>query len=145
MIRALTTNDAATVAAISRAARFDAIPGYPDLHTPAEDRAFYRSQIDEGDGFGEVDEAGQMRGFVLWRGQLIEHLYVDVAHQRVGIGSRLLSAALDAIPARPVRLWTFQANARAVSFYRGHGFLEVDQTDGEANEEGLPDVLFELR
>lgn len=145
MIRALSIGDAQAAAVISRAARFDAIPRYPDLHTPIEDLAFYSRQIEGCGGLGEVDDAGRLRGFVLWCDQLIEHLYVDIAHQRVGIGSRLLTAALAAMPDRPVRLWTFQANARAVAFYRGHGFLAVDQTDGEANEESLPDVLFELR
>lgn len=145
MIRTLTLDDVDAIARISRRARFDAIPDYPDLHTPAEDVAFFREQVAECGGLADVDVTGVVRGFVLWRGQMVEHLYVDLGHQGMGVGSALLAAALGAIAQRPVRLWTFQGNTRAVAFYRRHGFVAVEWTDGDRNEEGLPDVLFELR
>jgi ribosomal protein S18 acetylase RimI-like enzyme len=39
-----------------------------------------------------------------------------------------------------VDLSTFQANARALAFYRREGFHEAERTDGSGTEEGLPDV-----
>ncbi len=43
----------------------------------------------------------------------------------------------------PVRLYTFQENHRARSFYERHGFKVIELTDGSANEERCPDVLYE--
>ena len=44
-----------------------------------------------------------------------------------------------------MRLWAFADNVRAVAFYRKQGFVAIDTTEGDGNEEGLPDILFELR
>lgn len=146
MIRGLVAADADVIAPLARAARFDAIPGLPDLHTPAEDRAFYRQQIEERSGLAVLDDdSGVVAGFVMWSAGMIDHLYVSIAHQRRGIGSTLLDAALTRIEVRPVRLWAFADNVRAVAFYRKHGFIAIETTDGAGNEEGLPDILFELR
>ena len=40
-----------------------------------------------------------------------------------------------------LRLWVFERNDRARSFYAHHGFTEVERTDGSGNEEKEPDVL----
>ena len=61
-----------------------------------------------------------------------------------GIGALLLAHALRTLPL-PIRLYTFQANAGARRFYERHGFCIVELTDGSANEERCPDVLYELR
>jgi putative addiction module component (TIGR02574 family) len=43
-----------------------------------------------------------------------------------------------------VRLYTFQANTRARSFWERHGFKAIAYSDGSTNEERCPDVLYEL-
>jgi ribosomal protein S18 acetylase RimI-like enzyme len=58
-----------------------------------------------------------------------------------GIGSDLLRQAQAAAPA--LTLWTFQANTGAQRFYLRHGFREALRTQGEANDEGLPDIRYE--
>jgi ribosomal protein S18 acetylase RimI-like enzyme len=72
-----------------------------------------------------------------------------VAADRVrrGHGSALLSFALSPTQRqdRTVRLWTLQGNAMGRRFYEKHGFRAVRSTDGRANMERLPDVLYELR
>jgi RimJ/RimL family protein N-acetyltransferase len=141
VIRRIEIDDAESIAPLARSARTGAIPSLPDLHTPAEDLAFYRSQIESASGLVWVDEQDVVRGFVMWRDDLIEHLYVDTTCQRAGIGSRLLERAIAAMDLPEVRLWTFQENARAVAFYTKHGFRVIEQTDGWGNEEGLPDLL----
>jgi len=73
----------------------------------------------------------------------ITQLYVAPESVGQGVGSRLLSHALAALP-RPVRLWCFQRNTRARRFYERRGFEPVSFTDGSGNEERLPDVLYEL-
>jgi hypothetical protein len=59
------------------------------------------------------------------------------------VSSRLLAHALASLDL-PVRLYTFQANTRARSFYERHGFKAIAFSDGSANEERCPDVLYEL-
>ena len=39
-----------------------------------------------------------------------------------------------------LELWTFQANTRAIAFYRREGFVEAARTDGSGNDEKLPDL-----
>jgi len=45
---------------------------------------------------------------------------------------------------RPIRLYAFQQNAGARRFYERFGFLPIEWSDGSRNEEGCPDVLYEL-
>jgi GNAT superfamily N-acetyltransferase len=73
----------------------------------------------------------------------VNQLYLMPSHVGQGIGARLLGQALQSLPL-PVRLYTFQANERARSFYERHGFKAVAFTDGGANDEHCPDVLYEL-
>ena len=74
----------------------------------------------------------------------IEHLYLHPAWVGHGIGSRLLELARSELPP-PIRLYTFQVNHRARSFYERHGFEAVNFSDGSRNEEKCPDVLYEWR
>ena len=140
-MRAITTKDAEFIAKISRLARFESIPNYPDLHTVEEDLAFYSKEISTSSGLAELDEGDTIIGFILWRGDFINHLYVSKDHQRMGIGLSLLIKAIALIDAPCVNLWTFQANAKSVPFYKRAGFIITKATDGE-NEEKLPDYLF---
>jgi putative acetyltransferase len=141
MIRPLDPADAESVAAISRRARMGAIAHFPDLHTAAEDVAFYRGEINAKSGWVWVDEPGRIVGFVIWRDPFIDHLYVDPGRQRSGIGAALLERVAVEMDGPEIRLWTFQANARAVAFYGRNGFRILDATDGSGNEERLPDYL----
>ncbi|MEM7256915.1 MAG: GNAT family N-acetyltransferase [Pseudomonadota bacterium] len=73
----------------------------------------------------------------------IDQLYVAPGYTAQGVGSRLLRHALAGLP-RPVHLWTFQQNERALEFYKHFGFKAITYTDGSGNEEQCPDVLLEL-
>jgi GNAT superfamily N-acetyltransferase len=68
----------------------------------------------------------------------VEHLYVEPAHARQGIGTALLELAQERQDA--LQLWTFQANHVARRFYAAHGFTELESTDGSGNMERTPDV-----
>ena len=142
VMRRIEIADAEAVSRIARVARFGAIPNFPDLHTPAEDLEFYRSQIKAKSGYVWVDGNGSVVGFVLWLGAFIDHLYVEPNHQHSGIGTRLLDRAVADMGVPEARLWTFQANARAVAFYTKNGFTVLEETDGSANDERMPDYLF---
>jgi GNAT superfamily N-acetyltransferase len=81
----------------------------------------------------------ERRGQTSW----ITQMAVDPALVGNGIGSFLLAHAIRT-SAPPIRLYTFQANRGARRFYERHGFIAVEFTDGQANEERCPDVLYEL-
>jgi len=73
----------------------------------------------------------------------IDQLYVLPGKSGQGIGTVLLNHAQSHLP-RPIHLWTFQENHRAISFYEHHGFRAIKYTNGDTNEEKCPDVLYEL-
>src|SRR5262249_18291809 len=70
----------------------------------------------------------------------IDQLYLLPERIGAGIGTVLLERALAELPP-PIRLYTFQANARARRFYEARGFEAIAFGDGSHNEERCPDVL----
>lgn len=120
------------------------IPGYPnDLHTPAEDRAYYAGPVWERGPIWGAWDGDTLIGHIAMSPGWVDHLYVETGRQGEGIGRALLAHAQGGQPA--LQLWTFQANARARRFYAANGFVEVEWTDGAGNEEGMPDVRLEWR
>lgn len=73
----------------------------------------------------------------------IDHLYLHPLVVECGIGSQLLERAKQELGS-VIRLCTFQANTAARLFYERHGFQAIAFSDGHANEERCPDVLYEL-
>ncbi len=49
----------------------------------------------------------------------LRSLYVAASHRGLGVAAALITEALGP---RPARLWAFEANHRALAFYRKHGF-----------------------
>ncbi len=86
-----------------------------------------------------VGFAGGM-GFLALQDGKVTALYVAAEARGKGLGKALLD---EAKRKGPLGLWTFQANADARRFYVREGFRETLTTDGEGNDEGLPDVWLE--
>ena len=109
------------------------------IHTLDEHRVWVRERL-----FGEqevwvAERDGELVGFmVLGRPDWLEHLYLDRAATGAGLGSRFVELAKAEL-AGPIQLWTFQSNTGAQRFYARHGFVPVQWTDGD-NEEQAPDV-----
>ena len=139
MIRPATPADAEAVARINRAARADAMPWLPDLHTPEEDVAWFRGTL-AGEGW-IYEEAGEPVGYALWKDGELHDLYVEPSAQRRGIGSALFTQVQEAHPGG-FRFWAFRDNRRARQFYEDRGCVVVDASD-DGNEEKLPDVQYE--
>lgn len=120
------------------------MPGYDtSLHTPAEYRAFYADQVLPGGPVWGAFEDGVLRGHVALRPGWIEHLYVDPPHHRRGIGRALVRLAQR--EQDELRLYTFQTNAPARALYERCGFVAEEFSDGQRNEEKLPDVRYYWR
>ncbi|MHA3976767.1 N-acetyltransferase family protein [Halovulum sp. GXIMD14794] len=137
-LRKATYTDAEALARIHRAARRKAMPWLPVLHSPEGDRKFFGNTVLSTEDVRLFEDGGQVIGFIATKDDWVNHLYVDQAHWRRGVGSRLLEIAKADAPR--LQLWTFQGNDGARQFYAAHEFTEVEFTDGRNNEEKTPDV-----
>jgi L-amino acid N-acyltransferase YncA len=78
---------------------------------------------------------------VLRQPDWLEHLYIDESATGRGLGARMVDVARAELTGGQIQLWTFQSNAGARRFYERHGFVAVQTTDGD-NEEQAPDVRY---
>lgn len=140
VIRPATPADIEPVAKLSRFVRRTCLPYLPDLHTPAEDLAYFRDLVFPGSTVWVVEGVG-IEGFCAWRPGWVDHLYIHPDHHGRGLGTAMLSQAMDGQPS--LRLWVFQRNVHAARFYASRGFRVVEYTDGHGNEEREPDTLME--
>jgi putative acetyltransferase len=81
-----------------------------------------------------------LKGFIAFREDWIDHLYVLPESQGQSVGSALLEQARSIFPR--LFLWTFQRNRQARDFYASKGFVLVRETDGLDNNEHEPDALY---
>ena len=139
-LRLLTPDEGDAAARLHRRAGA-LIPGYDtSLHTEDEFVVFYRDRVMiDGQVWGAFD-SGVFRGHMALLPGWIDHLYVEPAFHGRGVGSalvRLAQAEQDEL-----RLHTFQSNLRARALYERHGFTIEELTDGQRNEEKMPDVTY---
>lgn len=85
------------------------------------------------------DADGAMAGFIALADRHVDQLYVDPAHQHLGVGSMLLTAVIKNSPGR-ITLDVFEENRSARAFYEKHGFQARDRWMNE--EEGAIDLLY---
>src|SRR5690349_11885300 len=113
----------------------------PAVHTDEEHREYYRRHVFEGDGHtvwvAEAD--GELLGFALCTSTFLDGLYVHPGRTGQGIGSLLLDV-VDATHPDGYELWVFESNLGARRLYESRGLVEVERTDGSANEERAPDI-----
>ncbi len=109
----------------------------PQLHDPVEDRAFLARLIRDIEVL-TLRDGRSVLGFVALDGDEVQALYLASGARGQGHGKRLLDTAKERRDR--LKLWTFQANEAARRFYAREGFEPVRFTNGEDNDEGLPDV-----
>jgi GNAT superfamily N-acetyltransferase len=143
-IREARAADGSAIAEAHVAARKDAMPYLPDLHTDEETLAWVQDVVLDSFEVHVAEAEGRVVGFAALSADFLEHLYVLPAFQGIGIGSSLLRLAKRARP-DGFRLWAFQRNTGARRFYEARGFRLVRLTDGADNEEREPDALYEWR
>lgn len=138
-LRRLVLEDMDRAAVVLRQAFDERLPWLAGLHTPDEDRAFFRNHVYRTSEIWGAED-GDIVGFIAFTDGWVDQLYVLPAHQGRGIGAALLDVARSACP--ELRLWTFQKNRPARAFYEKHGFAAIEETDGSSNEEREPDILY---
>lgn len=139
-LRKLAFADMGAAAAVHRASFDHALPTLAGLHSPEEDRAFYRTQVFRACQVWGAEKQSKLVGIIAFREDWIDQLYVLPDAQGRGVGSDLLEIAQEAFPV--LHLWTFQRNVRARRFYEANGFVALRETDGSGNEEKEPDILY---
>lgn len=138
-LRPATSADLAGIASLYERVRAVSVPSMPpSVHTLQEIREHVMGW-NLGDREVWVAETDRLVAFLGLTGSWLDALYVEPAAQRSGVGTALLEVALARRP-RGFALWVFESNAPARAFYRRHGLLELERTDGTENEESAPDI-----
>jgi chorismate mutase/GNAT superfamily N-acetyltransferase len=138
VLRPATTDDAEQLTELYIATRRAAEPAMPpQLHSAESVLAHTTGVIVEKEVW--VAESDEILGFATLDRAFLDALYVGPDHQGFGIGTALLDLAKARRP-DGFALWVFASNAPARGFYRRHGLVELEHTDGFANEERSPDV-----
>jgi GNAT superfamily N-acetyltransferase len=140
MLRRLELDDMDAAARVVRTAFDHALPWLAGLHTPEQDRWFFRERVFKAcEVWGAFDGAA-MTGMIAFRADWIDQLYVLPEAQGCGVGTELLQVAQNGFDR--LQLWTFQRNVQARAFYEAKGFALVQETGGAGNEEKEPDARY---
>lgn len=137
VLRPAEAEDAPALAAIHVLAR-RAAPMPDPIHPDDEVRVWLGGRI-QTDETWVADVAGVPVGYARLSAAWLDDLYVQPAHQGHGVGAALLDLAMARRP-EGFCLWVFESNLPAREFYARRGLVELERTDGEANEERAPDV-----
>lgn len=139
-LRLADQGDLAQIADLFIASREGAAGAMPPITAPLE---VVRKYIEGWDlAAREVwlaEDALGLIGFATLTGPWLESLYVAPDRQGTGVGTSLLELAMALRPGG-FGLWVFASNLPARGFYRRHGLIELEHTDGSANSEGEPDI-----
>ncbi len=139
LLRPATEADAPAVAEVHLRARAAAVPAMPPtIHPDEETRAWAAGRVAAGDVW-VAESGGRVVAMMELTATWLDQLYVDPDHAGQGVGSALLDLAKSLRP-DGFALWVFESNAPARAFYRRHGLVELDHTDGSGNEEQAPDL-----
>ena len=139
-VKKLELADMDAAARILRIAFDDRLPWLAGLHTPEEDRWFLRERVFSTCEIWGAFDGAKLDGFIAFREEWIDQLYVLPGSQGQGLGSALLEQARSTFPRLSV--WTFQRNRQACEFYQSKGFILVRETDGLDNDVHEPDALY---
>lgn len=134
-------NEAGTVAEIARKSRAAFLPYLPELHSPDDGKTYFQNRVLPECDVWVAEENHALVGFCAFKKGWVDHLYLLPTHVGRSLGETLLNKAKERN--MYLQLWVFLQNHRAISFYERNGFKMVHETDGAANEEKIPDALYE--
>ncbi len=118
----------------------------PKLHSLDEIETHYTTTVFNNRTCFAAKDADNLLGVTAIEPQshFIDLLYVRSDSRNMGVGAALLRKAQTTLSPL-AQLWTFQSNVNSHRFYQRHGFVERRRTQGEGNDEKLPDILMEWR
>lgn len=140
LLRPASEADLPTLAEVHLAARRaagDAFP--PGVHDDDEVRAWVASWDLTAYDVWLATSGEQVAGYARCTRSWLDDLYVHPDHQGSGVGTALFELVTTLRP-EGFCLWVFESNEPARAFYRRRGCLELERTDGSANEERAPDI-----
>jgi GNAT superfamily N-acetyltransferase len=133
--------DAGEIAEVHLAARREAMPWLPVVHSDDETFAWVAEYVLPRREVWVAEAAGRVVGVASLEGESLEQLYILPDYQGKGVGSALFAKAKERRP-NGLEFYVFQRNVRAREFYERRGCEAVEFGDGSGNEEGEPDVLY---
>ncbi len=92
-----------------------------------------------GDEIWVAQRGRGLLGYARFTAEWLDDLYVLPSAWGQGVGSALLELVKAQRP-HGFCLWVFESNTPARRFYAHHGLVELERSDGTANEERSPDV-----
>lgn len=137
LLRPALPEDVPDLVHVMTTARF-AAPMPPLRHTEREIGAHLAARLDS-DETWVADRDGEVLGYARLTRTWLDDLYVLPSDQRAGVGSSLLDLA-KALRPQGFGLWVFASNLPARGFYARRGLVELETTDGAANDDGAPDL-----
>jgi len=138
VLRPATADDLAEVYAVFAAASTG--PGQPlDVRSPAEVRAWVDDLLVRGQEIWLATRDDTVLGFVSLRGSWVPQLFVHPERPGRGVGAALLDLVKGLRP-DGFGLRVHAANTRARDFYRRHGLVELESTDGSAYDDAVADL-----
>ena len=136
-LRPATAQDADAVVGVHLASRrAAAMP--PGVHPDHEVHAWLTDRLST-DEVWVAESQGQVAAYARLTRSWLDDLYVHPDRAGQGLGSALLDVAKAQRP-EGFCLWVFESNSPARAFYRSRGLVDLERTDGSANEEKAPDV-----
>lgn len=137
-LRRATVSDADSITAIHLAAR-RAAPMPDPLHPEEGVREWVARWLAVDEAWVAEGSGGDVDAYLRLTPGWLDDLYVRPEAASQGLGSALLDLAKARQP-EGFCLWVFETNTPARDFYRRHGLIELETTDGSGNLERAPDV-----
>jgi chorismate mutase len=140
ILRPAVPEDLPAVADLYLEVREAVVPAMPpQIHTVDEVHAYVGGWDLSSRDVWLAEDQGRPTAFMVVEGGWLNSLYVLPEHAGQGVGSALLDVAKSVRPTG-FCLWVFESNELARAFYRARGCVDLERTDGSANEERSPDV-----
>ncbi len=147
-LRIATLADAKAIANVYVASRREFVAFAPLVHSEESIYQWIYETLIPTNQVIIAEENGIIVGMMAWSKKAgvgwIDQLYISPDAVGQGLGVLFLKAAKSTLGS-PIRLYTFQENVGARRFYERHGFQALEFSDGSANEEHCPDVLYQLQ
>ena len=137
-LRPADVSDAVAMAEVHLSARRTAAMP-PPVHPDNDVRKWLDGRMRSTDTVWVAELRGMVGGYARFTEGWLDDLYVAPGLAGRGIGSALLDLVKQQRP-DGFCLWVFEMNTPARAFYARRGLVELEHTDGSANEERAPDI-----